>query len=48
MATIYYEKDADLKLLKDKTIGVIGFGANVIEWARWVSLQIGKIPLLLI
>ncbi len=28
MATIYYEKDANLKLLKDKTIGIIGFGSQ--------------------
>jgi len=28
MAEIYYEKDADLSLLKDKTIGVVGFGSQ--------------------
>ena len=28
MATIYYEKDADLKLLKSKTIGIIGYGSQ--------------------
>jgi ketol-acid reductoisomerase len=28
MAEIYYDKDADLSLLKDKTIGVIGFGSQ--------------------
>ncbi|MBI4199453.1 MAG: ketol-acid reductoisomerase [Chloroflexi bacterium] len=28
MATIYYEKDADLSLLKDKTIGVLGYGSQ--------------------
>ncbi|MFW2331907.1 MAG: ketol-acid reductoisomerase [Nitrospinota bacterium] len=28
MATIYYEKDADLKQLKDKTVAVIGFGSQ--------------------
>ncbi|MDD5093879.1 MAG: ketol-acid reductoisomerase [Dehalococcoidia bacterium] len=28
MATIYYEKDADLSLLKGKTIGIIGFGSQ--------------------
>ncbi|MEX0785723.1 MAG: ketol-acid reductoisomerase [Dehalococcoidia bacterium] len=28
MAEIYYDKDADLNLLKDKTIGVIGFGSQ--------------------
>lgn len=26
MATIYYDKDADLELLKDKTIAIIGYG----------------------
>ena len=25
---IYYDKDADLSLLKDKTIGIIGFGSQ--------------------
>lgn len=28
MATIYYEKDADLKLLKNKIIGIIGYGSQ--------------------
>ncbi|MBT9149022.1 MAG: ketol-acid reductoisomerase [Dehalococcoidia bacterium] len=28
MAKIYYEKDADLALLKGKTIGIIGFGSQ--------------------
>ena len=28
MAEIYYDKDADLDLLKDKTIGIIGFGSQ--------------------
>lgn len=28
MAKIYYDKNADLKLLKGKTIGIIGFGAQ--------------------
>jgi ketol-acid reductoisomerase len=28
MATMYYDKDADLKLLKDKTIGIIGYGSQ--------------------
>jgi ketol-acid reductoisomerase len=28
MTEIYYEKDADLSLIKDKTIGVIGFGSQ--------------------
>ena len=28
MAEMYYDKDADLSLLKDKTIGVIGFGSQ--------------------
>ncbi len=28
MATIYYDKDADLDLIKDKTIGIIGFGSQ--------------------
>ena len=26
MATLYYDKDADLGLLKGKTIGIIGYG----------------------
>ncbi len=28
MAEIYYDKDADLDLLKDKTIGIIGYGSQ--------------------
>jgi len=28
MAKIYYEKDAKLNLLKDKTIGIVGFGSQ--------------------
>ena len=28
MATIYYEKDADISLLADKTIGIIGYGSQ--------------------
>ena len=28
MATLYYDKDADLSLLKDKTIAVIGYGSQ--------------------
>ena len=28
MATMYYEKDADLSLLKDKTISIIGYGSQ--------------------
>ncbi len=28
MARVYYDKDADLSLLKDKTIGIIGFGSQ--------------------
>jgi ketol-acid reductoisomerase len=28
MAQMYYDKDADLSLLKDKTIGVIGYGSQ--------------------
>ena len=28
MTEIYYDKDADLSLLKDKTIGIIGFGSQ--------------------
>mgnify|MGYP003350151095 CR=1 FL=1 len=28
MAKIYYDKDADLDLLKSKTIGVVGFAGN--------------------
>ena len=28
MATVYYEKDADVSLLKDKTIGIMGYGSQ--------------------
>ncbi|MBF0275785.1 MAG: ketol-acid reductoisomerase [Nitrospinae bacterium] len=28
MATMYYEKDADLNVIKDKTISIIGFGSQ--------------------
>ena len=28
MAKMYYESDADLSLLKDKTIGIIGYGSQ--------------------
>jgi ketol-acid reductoisomerase len=28
MTEIYYDKDADLSLLKDKTIGIVGFGSQ--------------------
>ncbi len=28
MATIYYDKDADLALLKDKTVAIIGYGSQ--------------------
>ena len=28
MPQMYYDKDADLSLLKGKTIGVIGFGSQ--------------------
>jgi ketol-acid reductoisomerase len=28
MATIYYDKDADLKLLKNKVIGILGYGSQ--------------------
>ena len=28
MAKIYYEKDADLALLKDKLIGIVGYGSQ--------------------
>jgi len=28
MAKIYYEKDADISILKDKTIAVIGYGSQ--------------------
>jgi ketol-acid reductoisomerase len=28
MATMYYDKDADLKLLKNKTVGIIGYGSQ--------------------
>ena len=33
MTEIYYDKDADLSLLKGKTIGIIGFGVDqVLAW----------------
>ena len=28
MATVYYEKDADLSIIQDKTIGIIGYGSQ--------------------
>ncbi len=28
MATRYYEKDADLALLKDRTVAIIGYGSQ--------------------
>jgi ketol-acid reductoisomerase len=28
MATIYYDKDGDLKLLKGKTVGIVGYGSQ--------------------
>ena len=28
MATIYYDKDADLSLLNDKTVAIIGYGSQ--------------------
>ena len=28
MATVYYERDADLSLIQDKTIGIIGYGSQ--------------------
>ena len=28
MATMYYESDADLSILADKTIGIIGYGSQ--------------------
>ena len=28
MATVYYENDADLALIQDKTIAVIGYGSQ--------------------
>ncbi len=28
MAKIYYDKDADLKLLEGKVIGIIGYGSQ--------------------
>ncbi len=28
MARIYYDSDADLNVLKDKTIGIIGYGSQ--------------------
>ena len=29
MATIYYEDDADLSVIKNKKIGIIGYGSQV-------------------
>jgi ketol-acid reductoisomerase len=34
LAKIYYEKDADLKLIKDKTIAIIGYGSQGHAHAR--------------
>ncbi|MDH5790432.1 MAG: ketol-acid reductoisomerase [Nitrospinota bacterium] len=34
MAKIYYEKDADIKLIKDKTIAIIGYGSQGHAHAR--------------
>ena len=34
MAKIYYDKDADLKLIKDKTIAIIGYGSQGHAHAR--------------
>ncbi len=28
MATMYYDKDADLNLLKGKTVGIVGYGSQ--------------------
>ena len=28
MATMYYENDADMSLIQDSTIGVIGYGSQ--------------------
>ena len=28
MATMYYEKDGDLSILKDKIVGIIGYGSQ--------------------
>ena len=28
MATMYYEKDGDLSILKGKTVGIIGYGSQ--------------------
>ncbi|MEE9499448.1 MAG: ketol-acid reductoisomerase, partial [Nitrospinaceae bacterium] len=34
MAKIYYDKDADLKLIKNKTIAIIGYGSQGHAHAR--------------
>ncbi len=34
MANIYYDKDADLKILKDKTIAIVGYGSQGHAHAR--------------
>ena len=34
MATIYYDKDCDLDLVKDKTIAIIGYGNQEIGRAH--------------
>ncbi len=49
MATIYYDKDADLDLIKDKTIGVIGFGSQGHAHAQNLTssgckVMVGELP----
>jgi ketol-acid reductoisomerase len=49
MAQMYYDKDADLSLLKDKTIGVIGYGSQGHAQAQnlrdsGLKVIIGSIP----
>jgi ketol-acid reductoisomerase len=49
MAKMYYDKDADLSLLKDKTIGVIGYGSQGHAQAQnlrdsGLKVIIGSIP----
>src|SRR6266705_2556170 len=34
MLKIYYDKDADLKVLKGKTIAIIGFGSQGASWQK--------------
>ncbi|MBM3133190.1 MAG: ketol-acid reductoisomerase, partial [Chloroflexi bacterium] len=49
MAIIYYEKDADLGLLKGKTVGIVGFGSQGHAHAQnlrdsGVSVVVAELP----